>query len=90
MPNCFILVFIYEIKMSILWILKKNKIFMKKMYEKFISMFNNDDLELKITKLEDEIEEIRELTTNNYWKLRKEFIKNGKGRKKVVHSDRNG
>jgi len=60
---------------------------MKKLYEDFISMFDNKKLDLKIVELEKEIGEIRELTTNNYWKLKKDLDKRIKSntKKKVTN-----
>lgn len=46
---------------------------MKKLYKKIMHIFNSKKLELKISKLEKEIEEVKVLTTNNYWKLKKEL-----------------
>jgi hypothetical protein len=50
--------------------------FIKKLIEKL----KHRKIHRKIAKLEKEIEDLRELTTNNYWKLKKE-IKGGRNRK---------
>ena len=51
---------------------------MKAIFKRIKMFFREKSLVRKIEKLEKEIEEVRELTKNNYWKLQKQLPKKNK------------